>query len=55
LILTKALTQAAITKDGERRIVDMSENLLDVTFSCRPSGEGSAENFTRNCWALPTP
>ena len=31
---------AAITKDGERRIVDMSDNLLEWLFLCRrPSGK----------------
>ena len=44
---------AAITKDGERRIVDMSDNLLEWLFLCRrPSGKILPENFRRKRWAL---
>ena len=44
---------AAITKDGERRIVDMSDNLIEWLFlCCRPSGKILPENFRRKRWAL---
>ena len=44
---------AAITKDGERRIVDMSGNLIEWLFLCRrPSGNILPENFRRKRWAL---
>jgi hypothetical protein len=44
---------AAITKDGERRIVDMSDNLIEWLFLCRrPSGKILPENFRRKRWAL---
>jgi integrase len=39
---------AAITKDGQRRIVDMSDNLIEWLFLCRkPSGKILPENFRR--------
>src|SRR5262245_39207648 len=38
----------ASTKDGERRIVDMSDNLIKWLFLCRrPSGKILPENFRR--------
>ena len=44
---------AAITKDGQRRIVDMSDNLIEWLFLClRPSGKILPENFRRKRWAL---
>ena len=44
---------AAITKDGQRRIVDMSDNLLEWLFLCRrPSGKILPENFRRKRWSL---
>jgi integrase len=44
---------AAITKDGQRRIVDMSDNLIEWLFLCRKaSGKILPENFRRKRWAL---
>ena len=44
---------AAITKDGERRIVDISDNLIEWLFPCRrPSRKILPENFRRKRWAL---
>ena len=44
---------AAVTKDGQRRIVDMSDNLVEWLFPCRkPSGKILPENFRRKRWAL---
>ena len=40
---------AAITKDGQRRIVDMSDNLLEWLFlCCRPAGKILPENSAGN-------
>jgi integrase len=44
---------AAITKDGERRIVDMSDKLIEWLLLCRrPSRKILPENFRRKRWAL---
>ena len=44
---------ASITKDGNRRIVDTSDNLLEWLLLCRrPAGKILPENFRRKRWAL---
>jgi len=44
---------ASITKDGERRIVDMSDNLIEWLSICRKrAGKILPDNFCRKCWAL---
>jgi len=44
---------AEITKDGDRRIVDMSENLIEWLLACRKeSGSLLPVNFRRKRWAL---
>jgi len=44
---------ASITKDGQRRIVDMSDNLIEWLFlGRRPSGKILPEDFRRKGWAL---
>jgi hypothetical protein len=44
---------ATITKDGQRRLVDMSGKLLEWVFLCRrPSGKILPENFRRKRRAL---
>jgi integrase len=44
---------ASITKDGNRRIVDTSDNLLEWLVLCRrASGKILPENFRRKRWAL---
>jgi len=44
---------ASITKDGERRIVDMSDNLIEWLSICRKrAGKILPGNFRRKRWAL---
>ena len=44
---------AEITKDGDRRIVDMSDNLIEWLLACRKnSGTIFPVNFRRKRWAL---
>ena len=44
---------AEITKDGDRRIVDMSDNLIEWLLQCRKeSGPLLPVNFRRKRWAL---
>ncbi|MEO6847154.1 MAG: hypothetical protein ABI254_07840 [Chthoniobacterales bacterium] len=44
---------AEITKDGDRRIVDMSDNLIEWLLACRKDSSGPLPvNFRRKRWAL---
>ena len=44
---------AEITKDGDRRIVDMSDNLVEWMLACRKNrGALLPVNFRRKRWAL---
>ena len=44
---------AEITKDGDRRIVDMSDNLVEWLLSCRKESNALLPgNFRRKRWAL---